>query len=106
MELNHITEKSCIDCGAKVVRETRKDKHTNGLWNEYKEYQCGKIVHFIPNYGLGSEPRVETQCPKTKKNRLKAEKRVNLKLHLIEVIEDSDADEEYKKTLIVSIKYR
>lgn len=105
MELNHITEKKCNCCGATASLERRDRQHTNSLWNEVREFSCGKVVHFIPNYGEDSEPRVEEECPNTSSMILKKTQRSKFYEQLLAFIEKSKVDDEYKQNLLMNIKY-
>jgi hypothetical protein len=49
MKLKYLTMESCPDCGCLAKREELGYTHVNGGREEYKEFDCGKILHFIPN---------------------------------------------------------
>lgn len=48
--LEKITDLTCPDCNAKMTSERREQKHCNGYWNEYRSFDCGKILYFSPNF--------------------------------------------------------
>ena len=54
MELTLIDEQRCKTCKSKVVSEKSSDKHTNGKWNEYREFECQKTHLFSTLHTLHS----------------------------------------------------
>jgi hypothetical protein len=90
----------CPVCGCtKVVRELSEKPHTNGLYNEYREFECGYTIHFCPNFPNVSETKVK-ECfydPEVKK-------RVMLQCQAMEklgkMIPSLDIDEDFKNTLL------
>lgn len=80
MEFEHIILMNCPQCGCGVVQtETKKDLHTNGHWNEYRTFACGRTLHFSPNFMKVQGEGVCTQSKTYKKaiqKRLEAMKRL------------------------------
>lgn len=50
MILDHIKNVTCPTCGAGMESEGRGQQHTNGHWNERREFSCGLKLHFSPNF--------------------------------------------------------
>jgi len=64
MELNEIKEKTCKCCGRIISSQIINSIHSNGHWNEYVEFECGRKLHFSPNF---MKIIVDKECPKNKK---------------------------------------
>jgi len=105
MELKHIKEEKCSDCGAAIATEITNQKHTNGLWNEERHFTCGKRVHFIPNYGIDYEPRIDRECPNSKRVKAIHSKRSKLNEQITELINNSKVDGDYKQRLRDGIRF-
>lgn len=50
MVLTEIKQDTCDICGGYVIREMRCGKHTNGHWDETRDFVCGVSLHFSPNF--------------------------------------------------------
>ena len=103
MELKEIQTKNCPDCGSICISETRENPHTNGHYNEYRKFKCGKELHFVPNY-----MKVIESSPCTKSKYFK--QKIALESALIEKItslinSDETVSEKFKEQLLLSIAY-
>ena len=98
----HLQEEQCKNCGSRTVKLTRYSQHTNGQWFETREYECGLILNFIPNF---NQIKIKKQCP----NHLsvinaKAQKKTAIK-KLNNYIAKLDIDEQTKNRILDNIKY-
>ena len=102
MQLEHIKEEKCLVCGSEVVAEQRRNLHTNGLYNEFRTFKCGKVLHFSPNF-----ERVVTtfDCPNTLEETKKREKREKAKLVLYKFIEKLDIDDDFRQELLDHFRF-
>ena len=102
MNLVEIKELNCPVCGSEAIHETKKDRHTNGHFNEYRGFKCGATLVFSPNF---MKTRVSTECPKSK-SVIKAEKlRSNSKSKLSEFIDLLNVDDAFKSRVKSSYEY-
>lgn len=61
--LAKIKDDSCPDCGCrKITSESSSHQHCNGDWNEHRVFDCGKNLHYSPNF---SQVREESPCTKS-----------------------------------------
>lgn len=62
MNLKHIHQENCPTCNAPTKSEGIKGVHTHGQRFEWREYICGCLLEYIPNFG---EARIDAnrQCP-------------------------------------------
>lgn len=61
--LAKIKDDSCPDCGCrKITSESSSHQHCNGDWNEHRVFDCGKNLHYSPNFG---DVREESPCTKS-----------------------------------------
>ena len=106
MNLKYLTMEKCPDCGAAVKREEFGYTHVNGGREEYKEFDCGKMLHFIPN-SLPEEWIKEVRpCPKTKEQQSKREKREKAKKAIEQFVEELDVDKEWKSDALRMVPWR
>ena len=106
MELKHIKEEKCSDCGAKIIVEKiDKFTHSNGNVGEERYFACGKRIRFYPNYGEKCNIHVEEPCSNTKQTKSRDKKRKQLLDKVIEIVEKTGVDEEFKEKLLRHIKY-
>lgn len=96
MKLEHIKEEFCSVCGSVTEEEKRKHPHSNGEWNEYREFACGKILHYSPNL---TRVLVDVECPNTSWEKEKRQKRDNAKEDLLSFVEELDVDDGYKEEI-------
>jgi hypothetical protein len=84
---------SCPTCSADIVAESCRSVHTCGDGFEEREFACGCIVSWSPNFN-----RIEWKqdCPNTQAARDKKIKRANLVNLLKEQIANSDVDDGFK----------
>jgi len=103
MDFKHIKEKICEHCGRGVSSQTKSHFHSNGNWNEYIEFECGRKLHFSPNF---MEIIIEKECPKEKKEVIKNKKRAKFEDKLISFIEDYKLiDDDEKDRVYRALKY-
>jgi len=60
MQLRQIKDERCKVCGCKAVLETSGRKHVNGQYFETREYSCGAVVKWVPNFSRLEQPK---KCP-------------------------------------------
>ncbi len=103
MELENIKEQTCPDCGATVVEERRNCPHTNGYWNEYRVFGCGKELHFSPNFMRVVHNR---ECRRTSKyiTRHKREQRFKRKIELV-IENGKGVSTEFRERLLRAIDH-
>ncbi len=103
MKLQHIKEENCPECGAEVSEERRNSPHTNGYWNEYRVFHCGKELHFSPNFIRVVDNR---ECQRTPKflERSKREKRFKRKVELV-IENGKGVSTEFRERLLRAIDH-
>jgi hypothetical protein len=89
MKLTKIKDTVCPVCGSFTESEVRKNKHTNGSWNEYRTFACGLTLHFVPNF---MKVRREGICRESKKYKKAVAKNAAAKAKLMKYIDKLDAD--------------
>ena len=99
MELKEISEEVCPICGSEPVQETRKNKHTNGHWNESRTFSCGLEIYFSPNYMKCGRSKYRT-CSKDPVEIAKRQKRKAAVLKIKGYIKRLDCDTSFKEALI------
>ncbi len=102
MDLKHIEDETCFVCGAQIESETRKHKHTNGLWNEYREFTCGKVLHYVPNF---KTVVIDKECPNTAGELKKRQRREKAKEKLLDYVEALKVDKGYKQEIYRSLRF-
>lgn len=50
MIIQMIKQKNCPVCDSATVAERKSLRHTNGYWNEEREFTCGARLKFSPNF--------------------------------------------------------
>ena len=60
-QITRITDEKCSVCGSRFRYARIGDKHTNGQWREYVEYECNALLEYSPNF---NQVVVNRQCPK------------------------------------------
>ena len=103
MQLLHIKEEECPVCKVPVVLESRKNRHTNGHWNEMKEFQCGAVICWSPNY-MAVDSDACIVCPNEIIEIEKREKRKLAKEKLLIYIQKLKVDDSFKNSLLSSIR--
>jgi hypothetical protein len=97
MELQMITQPVCATCGAMAVTDHRdKQAHVNGKRRETREFACGARLEYSPNFGCVRDEKV---CPKNPAMMEQERHRRALRIGIGELIDRSEADDEYKRTL-------
>lgn len=65
MDLKHITATACPECGCTdTLSIEKRNKHSNGQWNERMSFECGLALHYSPSMRCTS---VESDCTKSEK---------------------------------------
>lgn len=100
--IEHITHKVCPDCGSSVKAEGKYDQHTNGNWNEVREFKCGAIYQFSPNFMTVDQKKL---CSKTEAAKKIEADRISAKDKIKAVIESLEVDIEFKNKLVASMQY-
>ncbi len=104
MDLPHIPHKTCPQCGAtSVVEEGRRHQHSNGLWNEYRQFTCGLRLIFTPNFC--DKPAAEEQpCTRSTAYNDQVQQRRAAVATLRRTIEKLKVDEKFRATLLAGLK--
>jgi hypothetical protein len=105
MQLDHIKDEKCPTCGAIVIVQKKKDKHTNGHWNETVEFQCGAVIKWSPNYMRINKSCCQP-CPNSSEETTKKELRRIAISKLVEYINKLDVDKECKESLLNDLSWR
>lgn len=100
--LQHIPEERCPDCKSETRSRSQNNQHCNGHWNERREYFCGAIYTFSPNFMAVEHT---TLCPRTEAAKAIRDKRDALVEKLKKVIDNSDADDKFKKNAKERLEY-
>ncbi len=61
--LENITDINCPECGSKMCGESRRNRHSNGYYNECREFECGAKIKWSPNFKAIVDG---TKCPNSK----------------------------------------
>lgn len=102
MDLPKLKEDNCTHCGSEMVSEGRKNQHSNGQWNEYRTFRCGRSIRYSPNF---SSVCVETECPKEPENAAFVLARENSLNKLHGYIDKMKVDDKFKGKLRDTIRY-
>lgn len=103
MELKQLkNETMCSDCGAAISEESRRNQHTNGYWNEHREFKCGRKIYFSPNF---MKIVVEAECPKNPTQKRNIAKRKRLVKAITEMVNKSRVGKKYKERLLRDIRW-
>jgi hypothetical protein len=100
--LQEITHKTCPGCGADMKEEGRKDKHTNGHYNEWRRFKCGAVIRWSPNF---TAEHNNTLCPKSGAGKAIADRRLKAKDKLNTYVGKMDVDEAFKARVRESYRY-
>lgn len=97
MEMHHLKDEQCYECGSRTVGLTQTDQHTNGMWNETRKYACGLHLRFSPNF-----KRVETidRCPKDQEEQQMHAKRLKAKNTIAAMVRTLDVDNGFKQSVM------
>lgn len=97
MEMHHLKDEVCYECGSRTVVLTQTDQHTNGMWNETRKYACGLHLRFSPNF-----KRVETleRCPNDQEVQQLKVKRANAMKQIFSLVRNLDVDQAYRQSII------
>ena len=102
MKLQHLNYEKCPYCGARVITMKQRSQHCNGSWNEWIEFECTCEIYFSPNF---MEEEILVDCPNTKENKLKEEKREIAVVKLFKYISRLDVDDDYKERIKNNLQY-
>jgi hypothetical protein len=96
MKLLHIEAESCPQCGSRAVKESQDRRHSNGEFNESREFKCGHVLEYSPNY-----QRLETRerCPKDPDEVQLRKKRDAALAKVLSYIGKLDVDDRYREAL-------
>lgn len=98
MNLRHIKQDVCPDCGSPIFSESREPRnHSNGDSFETRTFACGRILEWSPNFQKLLTRGKCTKCPAFKQEE---EKRKAAAEAIKEFILKLDVDEIYKKILL------
>ena len=103
MKLAKITETSCPTCGAEICAEEfaidhsgRVSQHVNGGRWETRAFACGHKLSYVPNFDKVEVIGLCAQDPRrVERDRLRRMATESL----LEIIDESDVDEEWKACL-------
>lgn len=100
--LEHITHKTCPDCGGSISSESRSHQHSNGHWNEIRVFKCGAKFEFSPNFMIVTQT---SPCANTDDSKRQRFARLESKRKLDEFIANLDTDSEFKTRLRGCLSY-
>lgn len=110
MNLRFVKSLACPVCGCSLIKSERVEiddckirEHVNGGHWEMREFACGYVTQYVPNYM--SEIMVKN-CPADPALVAERKKKSDLKDQLIKIIQNSACSENYKENLISSICWR
>lgn len=110
MNLQFIRTSACPVCGCSLVRCERVEvennkirEHTNGGHWETREFACGYITEYIPNY---MSEAMKKNCPNNPAIIAEKQRKNDLINKLIKTIQESNCDENYKMNLLSSFSWR
>lgn len=96
VKLTQISDEVCPHCGAQCTSSEQGSLHTNGLWNEYRYFSCGLILHFSPNF---QSILCKANCVNSPTYKLKIRKRSAAVQKLTKYIARLDVDREFMAKL-------
>ena len=101
--LNHIKDIRCPICEAEMIAGGKNNKHSNGNWNEWREFECGYKLEFSPNFMKVQAAR-NYSCTNDPKYQEKNLKRKQANVKIASYIGKLDVDKEYKNKLLDKVK--
>ncbi len=103
MQLKHIPHETCPTCGERTVSETRGPfSHSNGDDFESKQFGCGCVLEWTPNF---QEMKQTRPCPKDLDTMARDAKRRQAKTALYDLITGLDVDVNWKEDMLSAIQY-
>lgn len=102
MKLKYIKTSKCPHCGAITRSEKIGESNANGLQREFREFKCGLVIEFSPNFKKESELRV---CPNSKANKKIKKNRKIACTKLWNYINKLTIDNEFKRKLRREVNY-
>lgn len=103
MKLTHILEEVCPICGSEPVQESRKNRHTNGHYNESRKFSCGLEIVFSTNF-MRTEHSQYCVCSNDQKEILRKKKMQEAAAKLIQYIEQLDCDDDFKEDIVSTVE--
>lgn len=101
MQLKLIKQETCGECGSAVVAESCKHYHCNGEGFEVREFACGAVLKWSPNF---SALKHERECPKSTGAVRKMERRQDAVTQLLSLANDLDVDLDFKEKIIWQLR--
>ena len=102
MNLVMIKDESCPTCKSITVRESSRGSHSFGEPFEEREFKCGCVVAWIPNF---SALRIKTECPENETVKLQKLKRQQFKSSIQNLIASSDVDQDLKNRMLSHLSW-
>lgn len=102
MQLHHIKEEVCSNCGARTCCEEQSSQHACGEWFEAREFTCGRKIAWSPNF---SRLEARRECGKDPEEIKKIEKRQEASQAVARFIQSLDVDAQYKDLLLGRVIY-
>lgn len=102
MKLFNIEEEACCVCNARVEMEKQSSLHCNGQWNETRSFECGRVVHYSPNFRA---IEVQKECPKHPTILDIERKRKEAVSKLVDYIDNMDCDAQFKLYISNSVQH-
>lgn len=93
MQLQKIPNEVCPDCGSRTVAEHRPWIHSNGEPYETRQFECGCLLEYSPNF---SKLFTKRPCPKNHEVVNMRRKRQDVKESLIKTIKDASVDDGWR----------
>jgi len=103
MQLVHLVEENCPTCGARTKACEQSWRHTNGAWQEYRTYECGFRVEFIPNF-MKSYPC--DPCQRSTEYTDKMAKRELAIDQLMELVRELDIDGAFRDNMLMTLRHK
>lgn len=102
MLMRSLTTDRCPECScSEVCCERRGGQHVNGMWFETREFTCGCIIAFIPNF---ETEQINRKCNQSSRAKQVQAQRAEMIKKLHETIEsnlteDSEFNDRVRRTL-------
>ena len=102
MQLQEIKEETCSVCGSRAYRERQEHRHCNGHWNEYRTFECGRSLHFSPNF---MKVLVDSECPKHPETVAEKDRHKQASDKLRNYVSRLDATDKFKSNILERLDY-
>lgn len=100
MHLQLIKDETCPTCGGPTVTDHCHHTHCNGQGFEQRTFSCGCVLAWSPNF---NKLEIYTSCPNHPDIVDREAKRKKLIEDLLTIIDASDVDDVFKKSVHHSI---